>query len=160
MSWLPTVRKGSSPHTRGAPHARQGGYGAGADHPRIRGEHGDELLDVAVGHGIIPAYAGSTLSFVGEALSGLGSSPHTRGAHLTTCATIPHFSVLDSVVKVHSRVSTRPRPLRYPPNLLAARCLLALLHPFCGIPSIVASSVPGGLFINSTPSQSTGCQSG
>ena len=172
---------GSSPHTRGAPTAPWLRCLPPWDHPRIRGEHGRvrglDGLDLR----IIPAYAGSTE--FGDAAEGdvmgssphtrgaleeqlrkvaeeAGSSPHTRGAHLTTCATIPHSSILDSVIRVHSRTSTQPQPRRYPPNLLAARYLLALLHPVCGIPSIVASSVPGGLFINSTPSQSTGCQSG
>ena len=109
---------------------------------------------------IIPACAGSTFKVTAEGAEHEGSSPHARGAHLTTCATIPHSSILDSVIRVLSRISAQLQPRCYPPNLLAARCLLALLHPVCGIPSIVASSVPSGLFINSTPSQSTGCQSG
>ena len=152
--------EGSSPHTRGARTCNILYHLQTWDHPRIRGEH----LIVPIGtlrtRGIIPAYAGSTCAYTYGINSILGSSPHTRGAHLTTCATIPHSSILDSVVRVHSRINTQPQPRCYPPNLLAARYLLALLHPVCGIPSIVASSVPSGLFINSTPSQSTGCQSG
>ena len=151
---------GSSPHTRGAPPR---GHPLGAhqwDHPRIRGEHAVRRVGHARDGGIIPAYAGSTSRHFAPLVSPPGSSPHTRGAHLTTCATIPHSSTLDSVIRVHSRINTQPQPRCYPPNLLAARYLLALLHPVCGIPSIVASSVPSGLFINSTPSQSTGCQSG
>ena len=115
-----TPGPGSSPHTRGA---REGRLGWGVpcwiipayagstspdeaipmksgDHPRIRGEHGIDILgrrvakgssphtrgaqlrvvSLPVGVGIIPAYAGSTevivypVEFVG------GSSPHTRGA--------------------------------------------------------------------------------
>ena len=151
---------GSSPHTRGAPSERGRGACWCQDHPRIRGEHAIALSRWNVALGIIPAYAGSTRFFGKIWAKSVGSSPHTRGAHLTTCATIPHSSTLDSVIRVHSRINTQPQPRCYPPNLLAARYLLALLHPVCGIPSIVASSVPSGLFINSTPSQSTGCQSG
>ena len=79
VSVMPVSRCGSSPHTRGAPHsasspllddgiipayagstcgARRRGAG-GADHPRIRGEHG---------------------AFQRELRRGTGSSPHTRGA--------------------------------------------------------------------------------
>ena len=160
---------GSSPHTRGARLAKPLLRLPLRDHPRIRGEHPRLRRGQRHHQGIIPAYAGSTaprslVSAPGTGSSphtrGAGSSPHTRGARLATCVTIPHSSVLDSVVKEQSRISTQPRPRCYPPNLLAARYLLALLHPFCGIPSIVASSVPSGLFINSTPSQSIGCQSG
>ena len=53
--------RGSSPHTRGAPHATSRGRHSAEDHPRIRGEH-------VLGWGvrvsqprIIPAYAGSTV---------------------------------------------------------------------------------------------------
>ena len=109
---------------------------------------------------IIPAYAGSTHPAPERVPVRRGSSPHTRGAHLTTSTNIPHSAILDSVVRVHPRISTSPRLRRYLPNFLAARYLFALLHPFCGVPSIVASSVPRGLFINSAPSQSTGFQSG
>ena len=151
---------GSSPHTRGALSWKTSLEVIPRDHPRIRGEHGRARGDRCVLRGIIPAYAGSTTGAMVRFPSTTGSSPHTRGARLATCVTIPHSSVLDSVVKEQSRISTQPRPRCYPPNLLAARYLLALLHPFCGIPSIVASSVPSGLFINSTPSQSIGCQSG
>ena len=152
--------RGSSPHTRGARIREEVQGQLSKDHPRIRGEHQrDRHLDGERDR-IIPAYAGSTVRGLPLTECSMGSSPHTRGAHLATCVTIPHSSVLDSVVKEQSRISTQPRPRCYPPNLLAARYLLALLHPFCGIPSIVASSVPSGLFINSTPSQSIGCQSG
>ena len=156
----PGLPDGSSPHTRGALGRAVEKDRRAKDHPRIRGEHYDQYASSVDTRGIIPAYAGSTEISCGNASVNPGSSPHTRGAHLTTCATIPHSSTLDSVIRVHSRINTQPQPRCYPPNLLAARYLLALLHPVCGIPSIVASSVPSGLFINSTPSQSTGCQSG
>ena len=151
---------GSSPHARGAPWRCKARFFRIGDHPRMRGEHpGSEEAPWTLTR-IIPACAGSTSHLLSSGVSVLGSSPHARGAHLTTCATIPHSSILDSVIRVLSRISAQLQPRCYPPNLLAARCLLALLHPVCGIPSIVASSVPSGLFINSTPSQSTGCQSG
>ena len=156
----PGLPDGSSPHTRGAQQACCIHRSQVWDHPRIRGEHVVFFNSAQCIVGIIPAYAGSTIIIYIHAARVKGSSPHTRGAHLTTCATIPHSSTLDSVIRVHSRINTQPQPRCYPPNLLAARYLLALLHPVCGIPSIVASSVPSGLFINSTPSQSTGCQSG
>ena len=157
---LPPDRWGSSPHTRGAPHRRRVRRGLRRDHPRIRGEHHGGPVVPQRRDGIIPAYAGSTRYQDSMALSATGSSPHTRGAHLTTSTNIPHSAILDSVVRVHPRINTSPWPGCYLPNFLAARYLLALLHPFCGVPSIVASSVPRGLFINSTPSQSTGFQSG
>ena len=137
---IPDRDTGSSPHTRGAPElpdriahragiipAYAGSTPAGRfssrrgrDHPRIRGEHLERLLDpgcfggssphtrgaqklrdtVSGPRGIIPAYAGSTLTertlrpclrdhprIRGEHISGagavigaVGSSPHTRGA--------------------------------------------------------------------------------
>ena len=43
----------------------------GQDHPRIRGEHAVELVDIDAVRGIIPAYAGST-----------GERPHVRGLPL------------------------------------------------------------------------------
>ena len=151
---------GSSPHTRGARLPRRRPRLPSGDHPRIRGEHLLPPLERAVDDGIIPAYAGSTPIRAPMRTPTAGSSPHTRGAHLTTSTNIPHSAILDSVVRVHPRISTSPWLRRYLPNFLAARYLLALLHPFCGVPSIVAPSVPRGLFINSTPSQSTGFQSG
>ena len=151
---------GSSPHTRGALCRRPCRRRRIRDHPRIRGEHRSQFHRAHALHGIIPAYAGSTAASSAASAAFWGSSPHTRGAHLTTSTNIPHSAILDSVVRVHPRISTSPWLRRYLPNFLAARYLLALLHPFCGVPSIVAPSVPRGLFINSTPSQSTGFQSG
>ena len=151
---------GSSPHTRGARPTFPIRGPRSWDHPRIRGEHHPIERALSRFTGIIPAYAGSTRRPRFTTTSSRGSSPHTRGAHLTTSTNIPHSAILDSVVRVRPRISTSPRLRRYLPNFLAARYLLALLHPFCGVPSIVASSVPRGFFINSAPSQSTGFQSG
>ena len=66
------LRRGSSPHTRGA---RVYGYPlpqGTADHPRIRGEHS---------------------ASVGDAGIEMGSSPHTRGAHLEIPA-IPRIAAV------------------------------------------------------------------
>ena len=54
------LRRGSSPHTRGAPCCRAWPSHPPTDHPRIRGEH----LQQSMG-----------------AVDDVGSSPHTRGAH-------------------------------------------------------------------------------
>ena len=76
--------RGSSPHTRGAlirsnlkKHSRQ-------DHPRIRGEHNLKRVRVNGETGIIPAYAGSTITIPSRIERWRGSSPHTRGAR-TRC---------------------------------------------------------------------------
>ena len=71
---------GSSPHTRGAPHSRASPSRTTRDHPRIRGEHRIPGLRQAELHGIIPAYAGSTIDRVLDQTVTVGSSPHTRGA--------------------------------------------------------------------------------
>ena len=71
---------GSSPHTRGAPRATGAGQRRGRDHPRIRGEHQVVHAQRAEARGIIPAYAGSTMSASLSSTSYPGSSPHTRGA--------------------------------------------------------------------------------
>ena len=126
----PRPVRGSSPHTRGARGGPPQRRGPVEDHPRIRGEHVAAVGGILPVVGIIPAYAGSTVPYDegGGAIG--GSSPHTRGAHLTTCVTILHSPALDSLVRVQWCISTRPPPRTYPPNFLAARYLLALLQPF------------------------------
>ena len=114
------AQTGSSPHTRGALADGALTQMSIGDHPRIRGEHQEALVGIlghagssphtrgarraapAEGefHGIIPAYAGSTLVTIGKSMLPrdhprirgehqaalallarmLGSSPHTRGA--------------------------------------------------------------------------------
>ena len=91
------VYSGSSPHTRGTPRFPAGGVFSSRDHPRIRGEHGsDERFDVA-GHGIIPAYAGNTADWLSSLYAAMGSSPHTRGTQLMTCAQFASKCILASL---------------------------------------------------------------
>ena len=93
-------RAGSSPHTRGARHARRRrrrrrriipAYAGSTcrrrrddsycrDDPRIRGEHAPCLGPTGRRTGIIPAYAGSTGWPKHHIKPHPGSSPHTRGA--------------------------------------------------------------------------------
>ena len=92
---------GSSPHTRGAPWNTPNASISETDHPRIRGEHALcsgisgqatgssphtrgarlRLPDVDPGRGIIPAYAGSTLSLP-YTLTVEADHPRIRGEHV------------------------------------------------------------------------------
>ena len=74
------MRKGSSPHTRGAPASRALPSRRTRDHPRIRGEHRRDCRECHDAGGIIPAYAGSTAGSMPAGTTQRGSSPHTRGA--------------------------------------------------------------------------------
>ena len=138
---------GSSPHVRGAPH--------------VDATHG-------VGRGIIPACAGSTLTRRDAIFSardhprmcgehrlepsvgdhGLGSSPHVRGAHFEN-SIIPRKRKDNWLFFIQFRFE----------NFLAFRYLLALLHPFLGVPTKDPSFASLGRLINCNPSQSTGDQS-
>ena len=79
---------GSSPHTRGAPIYMCRGNAPAWDHPRIRGEHDLMAASALAVPGIIPAYAGSTLSSLSTVTLMPGSSPHTRGALCCLCRTV------------------------------------------------------------------------
>ena len=145
--WRLHLFLGSSPHVRGAPRPRC------TAHPA---------------RGIIPACAGSTPSRnVAEALerdhprmcgehflpfSGLphrrGSSPHVRGAHFEN-SIIPRKRKDNWLFFIQFRFE----------NFLAFRYLLALLHPFLGVPTKDPSFASLGRLINCNPSQSTGDQS-
>ena len=70
---------GSSPHTRGALHVRPRPVGSRGSSPHTRGARLRRGLRAAR-QGIIPAYAGSTVSLDVCRLMVPGSSPHTRGA--------------------------------------------------------------------------------
>ena len=71
--------RGSSPHTRGTRlwswPIREGRR----DHPRIRGEHPLTTSADSPKRGIIPAYAGNTVTYSSSKVDTAGSSPHTRG---------------------------------------------------------------------------------
>ena len=118
--------------------------------------------------GIIPACAGSTLisrpkrsltwdhpRMCGEhtfqpavnVMQG-GSSPHVRGAHFEN-SIIPRKRKDNWLFFIQFRFE----------NFLAFRYLLALLHPFLGVPTKDPSFASLGRLINCNPSQSTGDQS-
>ena len=158
------------------------------DHPRMCGEHitpnpfanavlgssphvRGALIQGIVLHcplGIIPACAGSTASaatasdprrdhprMCGEHLVdgdrnrlGRGSSPHVRGAHFEN-SIIPRKRKDNWLFFIQFRFE----------NFLAFRYLLALLHPFLGVPTKDPSFASLGRLINCNPSQSTGDQS-
>ena len=118
--------------------------------------------------GIIPACAGSTSLRLGRfqrqrdhprmcgehfrCLSqdsiGTGSSPHVRGAHFEN-SIIPRKRKDNWLFFIQFRFE----------NFLAFRYLLALLHPFLGVPTKDPSFASLGRLINCNPSQSTGDQS-
>ena len=118
--------------------------------------------------GIIPACAGSTNHagsrsvFVGDhpRMCGEhacrrnrnllldGSSPHVRGAHFEN-SIIPRKRKDNWLFFIQFRFE----------NFLAFRYLLALLHPFLGVPTKDPSFASLGRLINCNPSQSTGDQS-
>ena len=142
-----SYRAGSSPHVRGARHGR---------------------FDVLQHSGIIPACAGSTCPTVRQCapprdhprmcgehltLAGMkvvvqGSSPHVRGAHFEN-SIIPRKRKDNWLFFIQFRFE----------NFLAFRYLLALLHPFLGVPTKDPSFASLGRLINCNPSQSTGDQS-
>ena len=135
--------------------------------PHVRGARDNEPYQV-VPDGIIPACAGST-SRLGEyrdcrrdhprmcgehfirasifAMSP-GSSPHVRGAHFEN-SIIPRKRKDNWLFFIQFRFE----------NFLAFRYLLALLHPFLGVPTKDPSFASLGRLINCNPSQSTGDQS-
>ena len=158
------------------------------DHPRMCGEHGGFSAKVAQSkgssphvrgalqeffpsyefRGIIPACAGSTQSRrtrlhaardhprmcgeharpAGLVAVELGSSPHVRGAHFEN-SIIPRKRKDNWLFFIQFRFE----------NFLAFRYLLALLHPFLGVPTKDPSFASLGRLINCNPSQSTGDQS-
>ena len=170
---------GSSPRMRGAPRLRipwpaacgiipayagsttriDTTFETGEDHPRVCGEHYmDESHSISPA-GIIPAYAGSTLHEVHRFDS--------KVQFVYGCQGSVHCSVLQLFIPTGTgrgrqvrNADVLPLARSYLPYFLAALNLLALLQPVGGIPSSLASSVPLGLLISSTPSQSTGSQSG
>ena len=76
---IASMRRGSSPHTRGTQDSRRPRIEHRWDHPRIRGEHAAQGVFSRRFHGIIPAYAGNTSVSGNTNRRSRGSSPHTRG---------------------------------------------------------------------------------
>ena len=182
------VRGGSSPHVRGA-HGRRGRRrvrpgiipacagstserspkdGGRWDHPRMCGEHSSMARSSSSmwgssphvrgarvnprvespSAGIIPACAGSTARGCRAIHETKGSSPHVRGAHFEN-SIIPRKRKDNWLFFIQFRFE----------NFLAFRYLLALLHPFLGVPTKDPSFASLGRLINCNPSQSTGDQS-
>ena len=141
-------------------------FAAGSS-PHVRGAHVTAMVH-HTSAGIIPACAGSTdidaikrlvagdhPRMCGEhgravALENLfrGSSPHVRGAHFEN-SIIPRKRKDNWLFSIQFRFE----------NFLAFRYLLALLHPFLGVPTKDPSFASLGRLINCNPSQSTGDQS-
>ena len=181
-------RRGIIPACAGSTRQSERAGLRGGDHPRMCGEHethgfrrvaptgssphvrGAQAFEfgLRVLDGIIPACAGSTrLSAVyptmrwdhprmcGEHFQPwpnttpyLGSSPHVRGAHFEN-SIIPRKRKDNWLFFIQFRFE----------NFLAFRYLLALLHPFLGVPTKDPSFASLGRLINCNPSQSTGDQS-
>ena len=99
---------GSSPHTRGALPAQRPCPSATGDHPRIRGEHRSARLARLRQGGIIPAYAGSTSHGSAHGFDSTGSSPHTRGAPLSSAPNRPAWRDHPRIRGEH-RVDGAPR---------------------------------------------------
>ena len=158
------------------------------DHPRMCGEHclservggcvpgssphvrGALILNRSnrPKRGIIPACAGSTATMnkartcnrdhprmcgehppdIDKLCRAVGSSPHVRGAHFEN-SIIPRKRKDNWLFFIQFRFE----------NFLAFRYLLALLHPFLGVPTKDPSFASLGRLINCNPSQSTGDQS-
>ena len=158
------------------------------DHPRMCGEHCSSSANRSASpgssphvrgalprntaefqcRGIIPACAGSTETVARRAerqwdhprmcgehvytaddvVHSKGSSPHVRGAHFEN-SIIPRKRKDNWLFFIQFRFE----------NFLAFRYLLALLHPFLGVPTKDPSFASLGRLINCNPSQSTGDQS-
>ena len=101
---------GSSPHTRGAPLSAPLPDWRARDHPRIRGEHHHVADDGLQLHGIIPAYAGSTLSDLRNYTALLSSRFGCQG-------TITHQHAASATL-LSPKPSCRPILTRVAPSLL------------------------------------------
>ena len=160
-SWPRVLRRQAQDHPRvcgehpSTPRLRESKRGSS---PRMRGAQCFCPWTQAM-RGIIPAYAGSTLHEVHRFDS--------KVQFVYGCQGSVHCSVLQLFIPTGTgrgrqvrNADVLPLARSYLPYFLAALNLLALLQPVGGMPSSLASSVPLGLLISSTPSQSTGSQSG
>ena len=141
--------------------------GKAGSSPHVRGALSGSQFGTMV-RGIIPACAGSTPSDLTRRIYPRdhprmcgehkhverhrrcrpGSSPHVRGAHFEN-SIIPRKRKDNWLFFIQFRFE----------NFLAFRYLLALLHPFLGVPTKDPSFASLGRLINCNPSQSTGDQS-
>ena len=159
---------GSSPHVRGAPLRKRGAVGirriipacAGStcwwrcccpcwwDHPRMCGEHTAGVALCLRQKRDHPRMCGEHTYTADDVVHSKGSSPHVRGAHFEN-SIIPRKRKDNWLFFIQFRFE----------NFLAFRYLLALLHPFLGVPTKDPSFASLGRLINCNPSQSTGDQS-
>ena len=138
---------GSSPHVRGARVERGvGGLVLGII-PACTGSTNSRTTRRAM-HGDHPRMCGEHVDAVFAVRENEGSSPHVRGAHFEN-SIIPRKRKDNWLFFIQFRFE----------NFLAFRYLLALLHPFLGVPTKDPSFASLGRLINCNPSQSTGDQS-
>ncbi len=142
-----SISSGSSPHVRGARQGRFGGYRLFGIIPACAGSTSATKCRQAPSRDH-PRMCGEHKSIVFHAGTGQGSSPHVRGAHFEN-SIIPRKRKDNWLFFIQFRFE----------NFLAFRYLLALLHPFLGVPTKDPSFASLGRLINCNPSQSTGDQS-
>ena len=168
LSSFHTTCIGDHPRMCGEHQVRDTMYGTTqGSSPHVRGALAERSAKLGV-HGIIPACAGSTVESVRSTAPRRdhprmcgehpdrppvwkelqGSSPHVRGAHFEN-SIIPRKRKDNWLFFIQFRFE----------NFLAFRYLLALLHPFLGVPTKDPSFASLGRLINCNPSQSTGDQS-
>ena len=139
--------KGSSPHVRGARFYSMDGLTDAGIIPACAGstDYRSRCLRSLGDH---PRMCGEHERIVSTSLDTVGSSPHVRGAHFEN-SIIPRKRKDNWLFFIQFRFE----------NFLAFRYLLALLHPFLGVPTKDPSFASLGRLINCNPSQSTGDQS-
>ena len=139
--------RGSSPHVRGALRETRQKLQYSGIIPACAGSTSSALLRFGRSRDH-PRMCGEHCSTVRGAEYGPGSSPHVRGAHFEN-SIIPRKRKDNWLFFIQFRFE----------NFLAFRYLLALLHPFLGVPTKDPSFASLGRLINCNPSQSTGDQS-
>ena len=141
------LSKGSSPHVRGAPYNFHIHVDDGGIIPACAGST-CHCLAPRWRRGDHPRMCGEHGGFSAKVAKSKGSSPHVRGAHFEN-SIIPRKRKDNWLFFIQFRFE----------NFLAFRYLLALLHPFLGVPTKDPSFASLGRLINCNPSQSTGDQS-
>ncbi len=141
------LKEGSSPHVRGALPACPPRSSLSGIIPACAGSTRDRRRwrTCPVDH---PRMCGEHAYWRSAGIGPKGSSPHVRGAHFEN-SIIPRKRKDNWLFFIQFRFE----------NFLAFRYLLALLHPFLGVPTKDPSFASLGRLINCNPSQSTGDQS-